>query len=379
MTSATTTKRVLEEQESWNKELSICTWAMVFVLSKNDVLYFNAIPSNGIYEIDMSNLVPNVNFIYNVSNKRVKHNLDSVALSSCSYNKSHNVLGIASVATIDRQLPFEYTITSRSTDVIVLTPPYTPQHNGVSERRNRILLDMVRSMMNLTTLPSSFWDYDLESVAHILNMVPTKKRDTPGKLQQRYVKCIFIRYPKEIMGYYFYFPPENKIVVARYAEFFEKNLLSQEVSGRAEELEEIQDEYTSPSKITSEIPMEVECFEPPHEEEAPVHRFVRIHRAPKRLCLNVEVDEHSLGDLNEPANYKAAMLDPKFDKWLDAMNAEMQFMTDNQVWRLVDLPPNSKGYTQLYGVDYEETFSPVADIIAISIFIAIATFHDYEI
>ncbi|GJU90067.1 retrotransposon protein, putative, ty1-copia subclass, partial [Tanacetum coccineum] len=34
-----------------------------------------------------------------------------------------------------------------------LTPSYTPQHNGVSERRNRTLLDVVRSMMNLTTLP----------------------------------------------------------------------------------------------------------------------------------------------------------------------------------------------------------------------------------
>ncbi|GJZ21559.1 retrotransposon protein, putative, ty1-copia subclass [Tanacetum coccineum] len=47
-----------------------------------------------------------------------------------------------------------------------LTPPYTPQHNGVSERRNRTLLDMVRSMMNLTTLPLSFWDYALESYQH---------------------------------------------------------------------------------------------------------------------------------------------------------------------------------------------------------------------
>ncbi|GJX87871.1 retrotransposon protein, putative, ty1-copia subclass [Tanacetum coccineum] len=56
-----------------------------------------------------------------------------------------------------------------------LTPPYTPQHNGVSERRNRTLLDMVRSMMNLTTLPKSFWGYALEFEARILNMVPTKK------------------------------------------------------------------------------------------------------------------------------------------------------------------------------------------------------------
>ncbi|GJZ83683.1 retrotransposon protein, putative, ty1-copia subclass [Tanacetum coccineum] len=39
----------------------------------------------------------------------------------------------------------------------------------------------------------------------------------------------------------------------------------------------------------------------------------------------------------------------------------------------------AKGYTQLYGVDYEETFSPVDDIRAIRILIAIATFYDYEI
>ncbi|GKE22987.1 retrotransposon protein, putative, ty1-copia subclass [Tanacetum coccineum] len=55
------------------------------------------------------------------------------------------------------------------------SPPYTPQHNGVSERRNRTLLDMVRSMMSQTTLPTSFWDYALETTVRILNMVPTKK------------------------------------------------------------------------------------------------------------------------------------------------------------------------------------------------------------
>ena len=41
--------------------------------------------------------------------------------------------------------------------------------NGVSERRNRTLLDMVRSMMYLTDLPLSFWDYALETSAFTLN------------------------------------------------------------------------------------------------------------------------------------------------------------------------------------------------------------------
>nr|GEY26163.1 retrotransposon protein, putative, Ty1-copia subclass [Tanacetum cinerariifolium] len=65
------------------------------------------------------------------------------------------------------------------------------------------------------------------------------KRDTPDKLQQRTVKCIFIGYPKEIIGYYFYFPPENKIVVVRYVEFFKRNLITQEVSRRAIDLKKL--------------------------------------------------------------------------------------------------------------------------------------------
>ncbi|GKC70764.1 putative retrotransposon protein [Tanacetum coccineum] len=82
-------------------------------------------------------------------------------------------------------------------------------------------------------------------------------------------------------------------------------------------------------------------------------------------------------------------------------------MKDNKVWDLVDLPPNgktigskwlfkkktdmdgvihtfkarlvAKGFTQTYEVDYEETFSPVANIRAIRILIAITAFYDYEI
>ncbi|GKB08315.1 retrotransposon protein, putative, ty1-copia subclass [Tanacetum coccineum] len=141
-----------------------------------------------------------------------------------------------------------------------LTPPYTPQHNKVFERRNQTLLDMVRSMMNLTALPKSFWGYALKTAARILNMVPTKKvdrmpyeiwhgksprlsylrgwgcealvkRDTPNKLDSQPIKCIFIGYPKEMTGYYFYYPLKNKIFVSRNAEFFENSFIVQEASG----------------------------------------------------------------------------------------------------------------------------------------------------
>ncbi|GJX31731.1 retrotransposon protein, putative, ty1-copia subclass [Tanacetum coccineum] len=49
-------------------------------VSKDNVFLFNAIPRDGIYEIDMHNLYLNVSSNYNVSNKRAKHRLDSYYL-----------------------------------------------------------------------------------------------------------------------------------------------------------------------------------------------------------------------------------------------------------------------------------------------------------
>ena len=67
-----------------------------------------------------------------------------------------------------------------------LTPLLTPQWNGVSERRNRTLLDMVRSMMSQTDLPISFWGYTLETAAFLLNRIPLKAVEkTPYELWTR--------------------------------------------------------------------------------------------------------------------------------------------------------------------------------------------------
>ncbi|GJW73556.1 retrotransposon protein, putative, ty1-copia subclass [Tanacetum coccineum] len=75
-------------------------------VSKN-VLFFNVIPHDGIYEIDMHNLVPNVNSIYNVSNKIAKHNLDSTYLWRCR---------LAYISKMTRK-PFPHR-TKRATDLL---------------------------------------------------------------------------------------------------------------------------------------------------------------------------------------------------------------------------------------------------------------------
>nr|GEZ20460.1 zinc finger, CCHC-type [Tanacetum cinerariifolium] len=188
-------------------------------------------------------------------------------------------------------------------------------------------------------------------------------------------------YPKETMGYSFYYPPENKVLVAQNAKFLENSLITQKASGSLEDLEIIQEEDTHHSIDTSlnheEDDLEID---EPQSDIIPIRRSTRTRRPTDRMCLYIDAEEHELGDLSEPANYKAALLDHESDKWLNPMNVEMQSMKDSKVWVLVELPPNGKtGYTQTPGIDYEESFSPVADIRAIRILIAIAAYYDYEI
>ncbi|GJT94395.1 retrotransposon protein, putative, ty1-copia subclass [Tanacetum coccineum] len=202
-------------------------------------------------------------------------------------------------------------------------------------------IGLLKNAFLQTTLPKSFWDYALETAARILNMVPTKKVEkTPYEVWHGQApKLSYLK----VWG--------CEALVKR-------------------------DTLTKPDQST------------------------RTRRPTDRMCLYIDAEEHELGDLGEPANYKAALLDPESDKWLNAMNVEMQSMKDNKVWVLVELPPNgktvgskwlfkkktdmdgavhtykarlvAKGYTQTPGIDYEETFSPVADIRAIRILIAIA-------
>ena len=64
-----------------------------------------------------------------------------------------------------------------------LTIPRTLQQNSVAERRNRTLLDMVRSMMEHANLPISFWGDALLTATYILNRVPSNSvSETPYDL-----------------------------------------------------------------------------------------------------------------------------------------------------------------------------------------------------
>ena len=58
------------------------------------------------------------------------------------------------------------------------------------------------------------------------------------KLEPKSDKCLFVGYPRETKGYYFYHPRENKVFVALHAVFLENEFLNTVVSGRKVELDE---------------------------------------------------------------------------------------------------------------------------------------------
>ncbi|KAK1648458.1 hypothetical protein QYE76_066263 [Lolium multiflorum] len=307
-----------------------------------------------------------------------------------------------------------------------LTPPGTPQRNGVSERRNRTLLDMTAAFTlnrapskSVETTPYELW-FNKKPKLSFLKVWGCEayvKKLQPDKLEPKAEKCVFIGYPKETIGYTFYHRSEGKIFVAKNGTFLEKEFLTKEVTGRKVELDEIEESLLVDQ--SSAVPENVPVPPTPATEEAndndhetsnetatEPRRSTRDRATPDWYdpCLNVMIVDNNDED---PATYEEAMMSPDSNKWQEAMKSEMGSMYDNKVWTLVELPDSrkavenkwifkrktdadgnitvykarlvAKGFRQIQGVDYDETFSPVAKLKSVRILLAIAAFFDYEI
>jgi transposase InsO family protein len=128
-----------------------------------------------------------------------------------------------------------------------LTAAYTPQQNGVSERKNRTLLNMVRSMINARNVPKRFWPEAVKWANHVMNRSPTLsvKNITPEeawsgvkpavhyfrtfgciahvhindvqrkKLDAKSKRCVLLGISDESKAYKLYDPVDKKIIVSR--------------------------------------------------------------------------------------------------------------------------------------------------------------------
>ena len=134
-----------------------------------------------------------------------------------------------------------------------------PSQNGVVERQNRTLKDMVRSMISHFTLPESLWGKAFKTAVYILNRVPSKAvaktpyelwtskkpsirhlhvwgcpaearpyKPNEKKLDSRTVSCYFVGYSKRSRGFKFYDPSTRSFFETDNAKFIE----DVELSGR---------------------------------------------------------------------------------------------------------------------------------------------------
>nr|GEU44613.1 hypothetical protein [Tanacetum cinerariifolium] len=335
----------------------------VISVSKNNLVYFMAVLRDGIFEIDMSCSNTNDSSMYVISNKRAKINLDSSLLWHCRLRH----------------------ISKKQIEKL--------QHDGLLNSIDIESLGKCVSCMS-RKMARKPYSHQVERAKDLLGLMHTDVCG-PFRIVSRQRANYFVTFTDDSGHYGYVYLLKHK------HEVFETFKGCETLVKR--------DTLTKPDKLD---PRYFRCIFVGYPKETMRYSFYSPSENKVFVAQNAEFFENDLidlkaRDLGEPANYKAALLDPESKKWLDAMNVEMQSIKDNDVWVLVELPPNArtvgskwlfkkkadmdgavyvfkarlvaKGLTQTYRVDYEETFSPVVGIRAIRILIAIAAYYDYEI
>ena len=286
-----------------------------------------------------------------------------------------------------------------------IVPQYTmqgsPSMNGVAERRNRTLKDMVRSMISHSTLPESLWGEALKTAAYILNRVPTKAaaktpyelwtgkkpslkhfhiwgcpaearpyRPNEKKLDSRTISCYFIGYSERSRGYKFYDPTTKSIFETGTAMFFEdiefwgrnkvKDFVFEEEFISIPTIAFDNDQASIPDidQVASaghqdnieQLPTQDEGIIPEEQtqqpqEQMPLRRSTRERRntIPDDYIVFLQEHEDGIGVMeDDPINFHQAMQSSNSQKWIEAMNEEIKSMKDNDVWDLVTLPEGAK-------------------------------------
>ena len=218
---------------------------------------------------------------------------------------------------------------------------------------------------------------------------------------------MFMGYSKGTRVGLFYSPSDKKVFVSTNAIFPEDDYMTNFKLCSKVVQEELHSNQIRKSPSTIDERKSQETTIPIQNILVP-RRNGRVVRLPS--CYGHEGEVQFLvlvTNQDDPLTYRDAMDDSDKEKWQDAMNKEMESMYSNFVWELIDPPEDVrpigckwifkrkrdidvkvetfkarlvvKGYTQKEGVDYEETFSPVAMLKSIRILFSIATFLDYEI
>lgn len=314
-----------------------------------------------------------------------------------------------------------------------LSAPYVPQQNGLVERENRTLVELARSMMHDVNIPKFLWSEALQTAAYVLNLIPNKKQNNvspfelwtkkkpeyshlhkfgcpvygriPEALRKKWDSkakpYIFVGYTNTVNNYKVYCPHNHCITIIRDAKFINSDNDVNEVIKQAmnhdykhiDQIEKIdtaikRNEITVPNNVNDNEEEDTDILPTNHQQPESNTEVDLIHLALQTVLKDIE-----------PNTFEEAVASIDRSKWMDAMKEELKSLVKNDTYDLVDLPKDMKaiecrwvfrikrnkdgsierykarlvarGFAQRSGIDYFETFSPVARYDSIRAILAI--------
>lgn len=274
-----------------------------------------------------------------------------------------------------------------------LTAPYTPEQNGVAERKNRSLMEMARCMLYDANIHIKFWAEAVNNANYIQNRLSSVSvNKTPfelwfgrppnlshirifgsaayvhvekqkrKKLDDVAVKCILVGYSEESKAFRLLNTDTNNIIISRNVKFLESNdfldvpkkdnnsdenmvisvstINSTNVSPLAHEEEDnnsISTEefcgFESAGEFSSSSDEEILNNDVTINPDDTPRTSSRSNKGipPKKYGYKICVED-------DPTNFGEAMSRSDGKRWLMAMEEEMRALHENKTWDLVELP-----------------------------------------
>ncbi|XP_070046079.1 uncharacterized protein [Nicotiana tomentosiformis] len=274
-----------------------------------------------------------------------------------------------------------------------LTVPYSPQQNGVAERKNQTILNMARCLLKAKSMPREFWGEAISCAVYLNKRSPTRNiRDqTPqeawigrkpsvkhlrifgsiayshvpqqkrANLADRSVKHVFVGYDTSSKGYKLYNPSSGKVVVSRDVKLDEELAWNWEAHeetsydfllyfGDEEEPETVEpvQDTTPPSSPTN--------VASPSSQESSKEQLQRTGSI-QELYEGTKEGHQAIGV-----------------KWVYKIKNNVDGDVERYKARLM-----AKGYKQRQGSDYEEFYAPIAHMEMIRLLISMATQMKWKI
>jgi glycosyltransferase involved in cell wall biosynthesis len=261
--------------------------------------------------------------------------------------------------------------------------PYTPQQNGVAERTNRHLLDITRTLLLKSSLPSKFWIEALSTAIYLINRLPSQvlnfdslcyrlHHKSPSyhdlhtfgyvcfvhlpshkryKLSTQSTKCVFLGYSISHKGFVCYDLSCRKFCISRNVVFFENQYFFpthvafsfvapilphfEDVSSFERFKPGILYERRRPilPLLETDPPPDTapKIASEPSTHQPALHHSTRVSHPPDQYGFFA-----TLSTIIVPSCYSQAV---QYECWQKAMQKELQALQNNHILDLVSCPP----------------------------------------